>query len=333
MYLLITLGVPRSGIAGRDSWKHYDRGAVAIIDWQAKQIVRYKEYVPHELLRHPDASVEIAYGSWKENSFYAAAPTEVLRFAIPSLEYEGVLTHPTFSDLHHVVALQDRLLVCNTGLAVLQSFSYEGDLLDTFNAASTPTWERFLPTTDYRLEFTTKPRECHINYVFFYDGDMWLTRLLQKDAVCVSDPTDVISLNVGNPHDGIVVDDKIYFTTTNGHLLTVDGPKRQVIRDIDLNLIKRPWKGTQIGWCRGLMIKDGAAYVAYSQLRKTKFIEFARWVRDLGVERYPARIEEIDLHSGKLVDTFVFESATGASIYSISCVPPDLMKDSSQRIA
>jgi len=324
MKLLVTLGIPHRGIVREGSDRAYAHGAIAIIDWKSKKLVRYEEYAPPASRRHPDASVVLTFGSFHGDHFYTCAPTEVLRVSFPQLRLESILSHPTFNDLHHVAVTDDRLLVCNTGLEILQTFDHSGNLLETFNAASKPTSERFSPDVDYRKEFTTKPHESHINFIFFYEGKTWITRFHQQDAICVSDPADRISLPAGNPHDGIVSGNDIYFTTTNGHLLRVNGRERRVVKDIDLTAIKRSLEGVPIGWCRGLHVQDGFAYVGFSRIRKTKFVEFARWVRDFGAMRHPARIEKIDLETGDMVDTFVFESSTGAAVFSITRLPEHL---------
>ncbi len=100
--------------------------------------------------------------------------------------------------------------------------------------------------------------------------------------------------------------DEVWFTTTNGHIVVVDGPNRRLKRDIDLNQIEHPLADAQLGWCRGLRIDGRFAYVGFSRLRPTKFREFASWVRGMK-NCYPTRIEKIDLESESLVETFVLE--------------------------
>jgi len=323
MKLLVTLGMPHRSQAGRDLSTAYAKGAIAIVDWEAKQLARCVEYVPPDEIRHPDGTVVLSFGSFKDGYFYTASPVEVVRYRLPHLTCERVLTHPTFNDLHHVVALEDKLLVCNTGLEILQSFDYRGNLLETFNAASTPTWERFATSIDYRLELTTKPHERHINFIFRYEDKTWVTCFHSEDALCVSDPSDVMRVGVGNPHDGLVIGDEVYFTTTNGHIAIVDGPSRLLKRAIDLNAAARPPGDANLGWCRGIDVVDGFAYVGFSQLRATRSREFVRWVTHWSVARRPGRIEKIDLASGQLVDSFVFDIANGVAIFSVSCLPDD----------
>ena len=142
-------------------------------------------------------------------------------------------------------------------------------------------------------------------------------------------PTDTLPVEVGNPHDGIVVSDEIWFTTTNGHIVIVDGPSRKIARDIDLNAIKHTLGTVQLGWCRGLDVdaEGGFAYVGFTRFRETRFREFASWIKRSGGVRYPARIEKIDLRKEELVDTFELESL-GTVVFGISIIPPELTEGS-----
>lgn len=322
MQLLISVGIQK-GRGSRDGTQHTDAGGMLLVDFESKQVLRHVECTP--TMRCEGDNVRMAFGSFKEDWYYTCLPTEVLRFHMPDLKMERVLTHPTFDDLHHVLALDDRLWVCNTGLDIMQTFDYQGNLLETFNAASVPTWERFSPEIDYRLQATTKPHERHINYIFVYEGKIWLTRFHQKDAVCISDPSDIMPVEVGNPHDGIVVGDEVWFTTTNGHIVIVDAPRRRIARDIDLNAIKHTLGSVQLGWCRGIDIdaENGCAYVGFTRFRETKFREFASWIKHAGGPRYPARIEKIDLETEEVVDTMGLEPLATV-VFGITIVPPHL---------
>ncbi len=319
MRLLVSVGV-QDKLRGINDGQKTSLAAVGIVDWDEKRLVQSDTYRPPDSILHPDENVRTAFGSLRGDWYYACAPTEVVRYRVPDLTRESVFSHPTFNDLHHVLALEDRILVCNTGLEMLQTFDYAGNLLDAYNASSTPTWERFSLHDDYRLQPTTKPHECHINYVFVYEDKTWVTRFLQKDAVCVSDPSDRMPVDVGNPHDGVVIGDEIWFTTTNGHIVVVDGPNRRIARDIDLNAIKHTKGLVQLGWCRGLEVQNGFAYVGFSRFRQTKFREFASWVKHSGGPRYPARIEKIDLRKEELVDEFELEPF-GAVVFGVNAIP------------
>lgn len=322
MKLLVTLGI-QSRTKTYDPEQKTAIGGIALVDWETKQITQFTEYRSPQSICCPTEIVRMGFGSFKDNWYYTCMPTEIVRFSLPDLRCETVLTHPTFSDLHHVAALDDRLLVCNTGLEIMQTFDYQGNLLETFNAASTPTWERFSRETDYRLLPTTKPHERHINYVFLYEGKTWLTRFHQKDAICLSNPNDTMPVESGNPHDGIVLGDKIYFTTTNGHIVIVDAPNRRIAKDINLINVKHALGEVQLGWCRGLDVKDGYAYVGFSRLRKTKWREFASWVKHAKGPRYPARIEKIDIDKEELVDEIKLEPMATV-VFGISILPDHL---------
>ncbi len=320
MQLILTLGVP---VPPHDATpvRRFRSGIIGLLDTDQRRITHHVEYVSPQACRCEEAGQIMTAGSLRGEWLYACMPTEVVRCRLSDMRIESVLTHPTFNDLHHVLALEDQMLICNTGIDLLQAFDYRGNVLWTHNAACTPTWERFSQEVDYRFVPSTKPHECHINHVFLYEDKIWLTRFHQKDAVCISEPDDTMPIEVGNPHDGLVKGDEIWFTTTNGHLVCVDGPRRRIARDIDLNAIEHPLGSTQLGWCRGVEIDGRYAYVGFTRFRDTTFKEFTRWIRNVGT-RYPARIETIDLERRRVVETYELEPLASA-VFMIRRAPQE----------
>ncbi len=90
-------------------------------------------------------------------------------------------------------------------------------------------WQRFSRDIDYRKVASTKPHQSHPNYAFQLGGDVWVTRLYQRDAVCLTDSGKRINIALELPHDGVVRGKEIYFTLVDGRValanadtLTVD---------------------------------------------------------------------------------------------------------------
>ena len=146
--------------------------------------------------------------------------TEVLEWGWQNGEVHHRWTHPWFNDLHHVSPDSDQgFIVANTGLDQVLRLSRDGFVTAEWNLADQPTWDRFDPAVDYRKVATTKPHEVHNNYVFSWDGQLWATRFLPQDAVCLTQQRPAIELRHGGPHDGNVFRDSLYFTTVTGRIL------------------------------------------------------------------------------------------------------------------
>lgn len=88
---------------------------------------------------------------------------------------------------------------------------------------------------DYRKVFTTKPHQSHPNFVFHIGKNIWTTRCLQKDAICLTRPNQQIQIGGEKVHDGIVFGGSIYFTQVNGQVVTVDIHTLRVKKVFNLN--------------------------------------------------------------------------------------------------
>ena len=110
--------------------------------------------------------------------------TEVLICDLPSFAIRRVISLPCFNDLHHVAPAPDgRLFVAVTGLDAVAELSPRRRAPAPDQRARRLAWDRFSPNVDYRKVPTTKPHQSHPNYVFFLDGQPWVTRFQQRDAV------------------------------------------------------------------------------------------------------------------------------------------------------
>src|SRR6185503_17569531 len=119
---------------------------------------------------------------------------------------------------------------------------------------------------DYRKVATTKPHDAHPNYVFFLDGEPWVTRFEQRDAVPVAGGDRRFAVEVEGVHDGHRDGDRLLFTTVDGHLVRfgLNGSGREVF-DLDPGDSEVP-----LGWCRGLLPQGGRAWVGFTRIRYTK---------------------------------------------------------------
>jgi hypothetical protein len=228
---------------------------------------------------------------------------------------------PCFNDVHHVVPTQDgHLLVANTGLDMVIRVDWEGCVLEEWSVIGTGTWSRFDRERDYRRVLTTKPHAAHPNFVFQLGDEVWVTRFEQRDAISLSRPRRRIDLSVGQPHDGILFEDRLYFTTVNGFLVVVDSLSLEVTDTIDLNASNT--SGRSLGWCRGLLVDDAGFWVGFSRLRPTRWQANVSWVRH-GFNRVgqynslPTRIVRYD-RSGQTVEATVdLEEAGVNAVFSL----------------
>jgi len=60
-----------------------------------------------------------------------------------------------------------------------------------------PAWSRFSPLVDYRRVQSTKPHRAHPNFLFVLDGEPWVTRAHQMDAICLRDHSKRIDIGEG----------------------------------------------------------------------------------------------------------------------------------------
>jgi len=161
-------------------------------------------------------------------------------------------------------------------------FTPEGRVLAEWNVLGEDPWSRFSRDVDYRKVESTKPHQSHPNSVFQLGKDVWVTRLSQKDAVCLTTPGKRINIEVQRPHDGLVCGDKIYFTTVDGKIVIANRASLAIDEIIDLTEIHRVrhQEDVLLGWCRGIFpVHDRKVWVGFTRVRKTKFTENILWIK------------------------------------------------------
>ena len=217
------------------------------------------------------------------NRFYTCTSTEVLVYEMPEFRCISYVSLPCFNDLHHVTPTRDgNLLVAVTGLDMVVKFTPEGKVLNYWNVLGKDPWSRFSPDIDYRKVESTKPHDSHPNSAFELGDDIWVTRLQQKDAICLTRPGLRINIEVERPHDGLLWNGQVYFTTVDGRIVIVNPQSLQVERIVDLHEIHRNSRqeNALLGWCRGILpIDEARVWVGFTRVRKTKFMENVLWIK------------------------------------------------------
>ena len=163
--------------------------------------VEYKS--PPEARASDESSHVFKSATLAGNTLYTCTSTEVLLFEVPGFRRIGYVSLPCFNDLHHVTPTHDgHILVANTGLDMVVKFTLEGQILAEWNVLGGDPWSRFSRNVDYRKVDSTKPHQSHPNGVFQLGEEVWVTRLSQKDAICLTSPGRRIDIEVQRPHDG-----------------------------------------------------------------------------------------------------------------------------------
>lgn len=294
--LYVVGGEQKDDLNSQDEWHVHRAGTVARIDPQRGEARTLFEYQsPPELCPDQDPSFLFKASTLHGDRFYTCTSTEVLIYSFPDMELLQRITHPCFNDLHHINISPDGLLyVANTGLDSVVEMAPDGEITRHWSVLDgLKVWERFSQDVDYRKVLTTKPHLAHPNYVFFVDGDVWVTRCKQRDAICLTRPGRRFAVGEACPvHDGIVTDHGIYFTQVDGKITEIDGKTLQLRAEHDLAAmmpgIRKP------GWCRGLHVVDEhRVLVGFSRLRPTKWQGNLNWLKLTELRwlhRMPARI-------------------------------------------
>ena len=266
----------------KPDWQLFDRAVIVHADpatGVVRNVVQYTS-APEVMPEETGAGTIFKAGTRIGDRLYTCTSTEVLVYALPSFEIVEYFTHPYFNDLHHVaLGPCGELVVVSTGLDLVLVFSPGRELIGQYNVADEPTWSRFSAEIDYRKVPTTKPHKAHPNFAFHLEGDLWVTRFYQKDAIRAACPTDRFAIEVGFPHDGVVNFGNVYFTTVNGYVCVFDQHSRKLEQNYDLYRMSSTAKA--LGWCRGIEpIAPELVVVGFTRLRVTKFRENVWWVKE-----------------------------------------------------
>ena len=302
------------------------RAVVAILNTGDGSVTHLVEYEPPEDLR---AGQNIQFTGFRRigNTLVVCLFNEILVYEgwPPPSQPTRRITHPQFNDLHDCHPWQGGLLVANTGLETIDHIDMEGTLLRRWDLAeATPDARVIDPALDYRLVPSTKPHSIHVNHVFDLDGEVWATRLIPQDAICLTRPGPRIPIEAGMPHDGLRHGDDVIFTTTNGHLVFADARDLSQLRTHSLSEMTPGLD--QLGWCRGVCPVPGdhtRCFVGFSKARRSKWREVGFWIRHRH-DNPQSRICLFDLERGSLPETWLVGSDPGLILFQLEILPEEL---------
>ncbi|PWT87649.1 MAG: hypothetical protein C5B54_11980 [Acidobacteria bacterium] len=259
-------------------WYEYNKGLIVEVNTENEQANVVFDYISPEEAKADVGCMLFKASTVKDDRLYVCSTTEILIFSLPQFKQVGYVTHPAFNDVHHVaVGSNGNLLVANSGLDNVIEITERGDIVRAWDVLGRrDTLGRLDDGINYRI-LDLKPHTAHPNYVFLLDEEIWVTRFYQKDAVSLTQPGRRIDIRLGNPHDGMVAGDFIFFTTTNGNIVIVNRETLKTDEVIDLNSIHS--HGGPLAWSRGLYVDNDKIWIGYSRLRPTKLKENVDWVK------------------------------------------------------
>lgn len=305
-------------------WHLYDRARVIEVNPDSLESRICLEYeTPPEARADENASILFKAGALCDGCLYVCTSTEVAVYQVPGFKRVHYISLPCFNDLHHVCpAAQGHLLAVSTGLDMVVEFTLQSEVVRLWNVLGGDPWERFSPTVDYRKIASTKPHQSHPNFVFHLGDEIWVTRGQQRDAVCLTRPGRRIDIAVQFLHDGLVYNNKIYFTTVDGNIVIVDPATLRVEETVDLKTIDNE-RNALLGWCRGLMpLDENRFWVGFTRVRKTRFKQNVLWVKHVFRDiEMPTHIALYDLAARKCLQEIDVEKLGLNVVFGMVSVP------------
>ena len=314
----------------RPDWSWYESALILEVDPEhdaVRTCVRYE--TPVEARAGTQASVNFHTSTLVGNTLYTCTTTEVLIFQLPDFKQIGYVSLPCFNDVHHVAPDADgNLLVVSTGLDLVVKVSRDSRVMAEWSAVpedAEDTWTRFSRDVDYRKVESTKPHRAHPNFVFELDGELWVTRFNQRDAITLNGSGKRIDIALEKPHDGIVCGDRIYFTVVDGKIVIANRRSLSVEQVIDLREIGREDEQVLPAWCRGLCpVDERRVWVGFTRIRETQFQENIRWLKSAshkGTLLKPTHIALYDIVEKKRLKQIDLEPHGLNTVFGILAAP------------
>lgn len=317
MRLLLSMGLKPGADPGEPL-----RPRLRLVDADDGRVVR--ELAPEPAPPHrPGEHHELTGSTLDGDRLWQATRTEVLRVDLARWRIEARWSHPLLYDVHSVVPGPDgRLAVTASGHESVLEMSPAGELL-RHRWLRRGSFERAYPgVSDFRaVPFDRfKPHSHHPNRAFWLGDRLWVTLFEQRECRCLDGP-GAVPLPEGPPHDGLLREGLLWFTTVNGHVVAVDPDTLERRVHVDLAVLCGPGLP---GWCRGLDVVGSRLWVGMTTLRSTTHREVLRRVlrgRD-GVKR-PTRVLEVDLDGPRVVREVPVGNRAGGTIYAVHALDGD----------
>lgn len=309
-------------------WAHAIGGVIVEADLLSGNVRKTVEYPgnPEYMPDQRGSSTLFKAASLNGDRLLACTTTEILEYDVTTWRVTRTVSHPWFNDVHHVIGSSTGTLwVANTGLDMVMELNWQGECLRHFFIADGSDWRRFSQNIDYRKVPSTKPHISHPNFVREHDGDIWVTRFSQQDAICVTNPgRPLFRVETGHIHDGILRHGDVWFTAVNGYLSVHDQRTGAQLKQVDLNRLGPCDRA--LGWCRSIeVLSTGQVIVGFSRLRPTRIKENLLWLsRKIKLrntlETMPTRLWVLDADLAVVESEILLETADLNAVFSIHAV-------------
>ena len=324
--ILVSGGLERPNGFELGDGKFYEAAKLCALDLESgetEELLSVSEGNEHYPEEHPN--LQFTAGCFDGDRLWLPTDTELRCYTYPGLVLERTVSHPFFQNIHSVHVIQGKLVATSTGLdlvAVLDPGT--GEPLELINAEGKDTWHRFFDDVDYRLVHSTRPHDVHPNFVFEWDGAMWVTRCGPEDAVCLSDFSKRIDISGDDKtisvHDGHVVGERVYFTSVDGCLCVGDPETCRIVETIDLMELE-PERVAR-GWCRGFAFDGDLVHVGFSRFRKTRNKGKLAWLTGFSKKVLEAAsVVTYDLVARKRVREYLLPEDSVHAIYGVLGAP------------
>ena len=301
--LMVAGGMQReAGVLDRDHSRLFGTARAVIVDTAdgSMQVLTDYRDAPNVCEQRPDRVGHVFKGISKRPGGWLLCTQRTVVWVDSKGVVERSWSSPLLNDAHHAIAHDGALWIASTGLDAV---------LEVRNDKTTmhPLSDELGRDVDYRC-LDRRPHAVHPNHLFVHEGILWVTCLHERGVrnVLAGERKTIASERL---HDGVVHDDLIWFTTVDGYLVGIDA-QGDLVRRVCLADSKRV--GEPLGWCRGLTISEGVAWVGFSRLRATPWRHHLAWMRGAVrgwqvATRRPSHIAGFDLATGTQVASWTLE--------------------------
>ena len=276
------------------------------------------EDLPGQIRHHPGGAEHAEYtgATAIPGGILQTTRTEVL-WLDHALEVTRRFSHPLLHDVHDACLLPDGgFAVAASGHESVLEFADDGSLVHHHWLRDGTFSDAYPGVTDFRAQpfDRFKPHSHHPNHVFVLHDALWVTVFESFEARSLVDDRR-IPLPEGRPHDGVLAEGLLWFTTVNGHVIAVDPHTLVRVHHLDVNQLD-PRRG-HLGWCRGLAVVGRQLFVGMTMLRGTRHRELLRWLAGAG-PKHPTRLVQIDLDAVEVVRELTVGNEAGGTLYAIT---------------
>ncbi|MCO4744576.1 MAG: hypothetical protein KC912_07305 [Proteobacteria bacterium] len=283
-----------------------------LLDLTSGKIVR-RRWLSDPDREPPGCHAEATVPAWVGSRLLVPTRAALYEVDPATLEYRLEQFHPWMTDLHSVAPRPSGgVVLTSTGIDAVLEFPEEGEPFRHNLAENRPCARQ----EDFRRVAypSLKPHLVHPNYACFRGDELWVTRFEDRCARSLSGRE--VALPEGHPHDGVLRQGLVWYTTTTGHVIAVDPDTLERREHYDLNELTGSPR--LLGWCRGVEVVGERVYIGMTQLRDSQHREVLRWLaRGEAGRRLPTRVVELERGTGRLLRSFPVGNRVGGTIHGL----------------